>query len=277
MDAALAPLATNICAMFSILGVGTAGSILDTPERLVVEAPLPQPPYNAVLRFRDDGAGPLTEQVAKERARFTRRDVNGVFLRHPTAPDGLDAALMANGLEEAEQLAGMALDLTTDLPARRAVDGVQLLEASENDAADWVDLVTWRYGLESTTEDYLREIYVMDIGTHSRLFVARIDGCAVSKVVLHLSDGFAGIYGVPGGGQSPSQARVRADDRGPPPGAGARNDGRRDRCCTPRRWRTTCTPPSGTATSRRSVCGPSRPACTCDGAWTDWPRSVRLR
>jgi hypothetical protein len=27
-----------------------------------VEAPLPQPPYSAVLRFLDDGTEPLTEQ-----------------------------------------------------------------------------------------------------------------------------------------------------------------------------------------------------------------------
>lgn len=194
-DAAVASLEANVWSMFSILGAGTGGSILDTPARLVVEAPLPQPPYNAVLRFRDDGTGPLAEQVAREWVRFTRRGVNGVFLRHPTAPDGLDAALAANGLEEAERLAGMALDLTTDLPARRAVDGVDLVEAGNADTDDWVDLVTWRYGLESTTEDYLRDVYRQAIGTHSRLFVARIDGRAVSKVVLHLSDGVAEIYG----------------------------------------------------------------------------------
>lgn len=195
-DAAIASLEANAWSMFTILGAGTGGSILNTPERLVVEAPLPQPLYNLVLRFLDDGTGPLAEQVAREWARFTRRGVNGVFLRHPTAPDDLDAALAANGLEEAEQLAGMALDLTTDLPARRAVEGVDLVEAGDADADDWVDLVTWRYGLESTTEDYLRDVYSQGIGTHVRLFVARIGGRAVSKVALHLSDGVAGIYGV---------------------------------------------------------------------------------
>ncbi len=195
-DAVLTSLEANAWSMFSILGAGTGGSIVDTPERLVVQAPLPPPPYNAVLRFLDDGTGPLTDQVATVWAGLTDRAVNGVFLRHPSAPYDLDAALAANGLEEAEQLAGMALGLTTDLPARRVVDGVDLVEAGDTDADDWVDLVTWRYGLEPTTADYLREIYVQAIGTHSRLFVARIDGRAVSKVVLHLSDGVAGIYGV---------------------------------------------------------------------------------
>lgn len=195
-DATIASLEANLWSMYSILGAGTGGSILDTPDRLVVEAPLPQPPYNTVLRFRDDGTGPLSEQVAKEWIRFSRRGVIGAFVCHPTAPDGLEAALLANGLEEAERLAGMAMDLTTDLPARRTVNGVDLVEAGDADADDWVDLVTWRYGLEPTTEDYLRDLYRGAIGTHSRLFVARIDGRAVSKVVLHLSGGVAGIYGV---------------------------------------------------------------------------------
>lgn len=44
------------------------------------------------------------------------------------------------------------------------------------EADGWVDLVTWRDGLESTTEDHLHDVYRQAIGTHSRLFVARIDG-----------------------------------------------------------------------------------------------------
>lgn len=39
-------------------------------------------------------------------------------------------------------------------------------------------------------------MYADAIGTHSRLWLARVDGEPVSKVVLHVSDGVAGIYRV---------------------------------------------------------------------------------
>ena len=49
--------------MFSIMGRGAGGRLVDTATRLVTEAPVPQPPYNAVLRFRDEGDRPLRQQA----------------------------------------------------------------------------------------------------------------------------------------------------------------------------------------------------------------------
>ncbi len=50
-DLAVRDLERNMWSMFSIMGCGTGGRLVDTATRLVTEAPVPQPPYNAVLRF----------------------------------------------------------------------------------------------------------------------------------------------------------------------------------------------------------------------------------
>lgn len=189
-------LEANLWSMFRVMGSGPGGAIIDTPERLVVESPLPQPPYNSVLRFRDEGDRPLEQQVDEIWERFRQRRVTGMFVVHPTAPPDLRAALAASGTVRAELLPGMVRDLAQPLPPAPLVDGVEIIEADEAAEADWVHLVTWRYGLEPTHEAYLHGMYANAIGTHSRLWLARVDGEPVSKVVLHVEDGVAGIYGV---------------------------------------------------------------------------------
>ncbi len=193
---AVQALEANFWSMFRILGSGPGGAITDTPERLVVESPLPQPPYNSVLRFRGEGDEPLQAEVDEIWQRFRSRRVTGLFVVHPTSPPELRATLSASGLEQAELLPGMIRELDDSLPAAPDIDGVQIGEADEAAGADWVHLVTWRYGLESTHESYLRSLYADVIGKHSRLWLARVDGEPVSKVVLHVADGVAGIYGV---------------------------------------------------------------------------------
>lgn len=193
---AVQALEANLWSMFRVLGCGPGGAIIDTPNRLIVESPPPQPPYNSVLRFRGEGDEPLESEVGEIRQRFRSRRVTGLFVVHPTSPAGLRAALSMNGFERAELLPGMIRDLDEPLPAAPEVDGVEIGEADEAAGADWVHLVTWRYGLEPAHESYLRSLYADAIGTHSRLWLARVDGEPVSKVVLHVADGVAGIYGV---------------------------------------------------------------------------------
>lgn len=189
-------LEANLWTMFRVLGTGPGGVVVDTPERLVVESPLPQLPYNSVLRFRDEGDRPLRQQVDEVWERFRARDVAGMFVIHPTSPPDVRTTLFEHGLVRMELLAGMVRELDGPLPPAPMLDGVEISEADEAAAADWVHLVTWRYGLESTHESYLRSIYADAIGRHNRLWVARIDGRPVSKAVVHVAGGVAGIYGV---------------------------------------------------------------------------------
>ncbi len=62
------------------------GQLVDTPTRLVVRTPVPQPPYNVVLRFADEGGRPLTEQVREVWSDFGRRGVAGAWLVGPSSP-----------------------------------------------------------------------------------------------------------------------------------------------------------------------------------------------
>jgi len=191
----IAALEANFWSMFSLLGRGTAGRVLDTRTRLIVEAPIDRPPYNAVLRFLDDGSSPLRRQVRDTLAPFRKRAVPVVWAVHPTTSEGVVEALEAEGLAVAEKLPGMVADIT-ELPPPPEVDGADVFEASSDTSDAWVDLVSWRYGLGHDTSRYLRELYEIGIHGHSRLWMARIDGEYVSKVVLHIHDGVAGIYGV---------------------------------------------------------------------------------
>ncbi|MFV1991190.1 MAG: GNAT family N-acetyltransferase, partial [Acidimicrobiales bacterium] len=193
---AVAALEANVCSMFGILGTGSGGHLLDTPTRLVYESPVPQAPYNAVFRFYDDGDRPIGLQVQELVARFASRPVTPCWLVHPTTPPAVRGHLEVAGWTCAETLSGMVASLS-DVPAPPPVpENIDVIETAVEDAAIWLDLVTWRYGLAAESSPYLREIYDKAIKGHSRPWVASVDGTPVSKVVLHVCDGVAGIYGV---------------------------------------------------------------------------------
>lgn len=195
-DDAVAALESNCWSMFSILGTGPGGRVTDTPSELIIESPLTKPPYNGIFRLLEPESGSLTSRVEEIWKGFTERGVAGVVLVTPTAPDGLRDALTARGLECVEAIHGMAMEMDELLAIPAAPDGVQVFEAGGENSADWVNLVSWRYGLEPTTAPYLREVFENAIGGHTRLWVARLGGEPVSKVGMHLRDGVAGIYGV---------------------------------------------------------------------------------
>lgn len=193
---AVTALETNCWSMFSILGTGPGGRVVDTPNELIIESPLTKPPYNGIFRLREPEDGSLAARVSEIWDGFTTRGVAGVVLVTPSAPGGLRGALTDNGLERVETIHGMAMDLSDLPPIPPSPEGVDIFEATGEDSADWVNLVSWRYGLEPTTAPYLREVFQNAIGGHTRLWVARAGDEPVSKVGMHLREGVAGIYGV---------------------------------------------------------------------------------
>lgn len=193
---AVSALESNAWTMFAILGAGPGGTVTDTPTRLVVQSPVPQPPYNIVLRFHDEGDRPLRQQVAEVLKPMLDRGVVVSWLVHPTSPPEVRTALAELGLVCAEEIYGMRTDVA-DLPPIPATPlGVEVTEATAENSTDWFHLVQWRYGLENSTSEYLRATYLSAIGSHTRLWLASIDGEPVSKVGMHLKEGVAGIYGV---------------------------------------------------------------------------------
>jgi ribosomal protein S18 acetylase RimI-like enzyme len=201
LDGRISELEHSAWSMFSFIGRGPGGRIVDTPTRLVIESPVDRPPYNGVWRFYDEGDRPLRDQVAALLAPMVERGVPPVWAVHPTTDTGVRDELAALGLACAEEIYGMATDLADVPPPGDVPDGVEVVELSLDDSHMWVELVSWRYGLGAESSEYLIEAYRATLGETTRVWVALVDGQPVSKVGLHIDhlvnpDGVAGIYGV---------------------------------------------------------------------------------
>lgn len=92
-------------------GRGPGGTYHDDGDLIWIEAPVPQLPYNAVIRTRlADG---IDDRIAKVTAHFRQRKVNFLWLVHTSAqPPDLGARLVAQGLVLVETATGMSIELT---------------------------------------------------------------------------------------------------------------------------------------------------------------------
>ncbi len=194
--AEVAALEDSAWSIFTAIGMGPGGRVLDTPTRLVVETPVPQPPYNAVHRFYDEGDRPVGEQIAELLDPMSARPVTPAWLVHPSTDNSVPSELSAYGWTCAEQILGMVADLTDVWAPPDPIAGVEMFEATPAHSDLWVELVSWRYGLDTTASPYLRAVYEQSLGRHTRLWVATIDDQPVSKVAVHLTGSVAGVYGV---------------------------------------------------------------------------------
>jgi GNAT superfamily N-acetyltransferase len=200
-DARISELEHSAWSMFSFMGRGPGGRLIDTATRLVIETPVTRPPYNAVMRFYDEGDRPLRDQARALLAPMFERGVTPIWLVHPTTDPAITDALAGLGLECAEELYGMAADVDDVPPPDEVPEGVEVIELTLDDSHTWLELVSWRYGLGEESSDYLIEAYRSSLDEWTRVWVAMVDGRAVSKVGMHIDHlvnpgGVAGIYGV---------------------------------------------------------------------------------
>jgi ribosomal protein S18 acetylase RimI-like enzyme len=182
--------------MFASTGLGPGGRVVDTPTRLVVESPVPRPPYNGVWRFLDEGDRPLRQQAEELLMPMNERGVSPVWLVHPTTDPRIRDVLLELGMVRAEEAYGMYAELAEIDPPPTTPDGIEVVELSADDSQPWLELVSWRYGLAEESSDYLRGVYEETLERGTRCWVALVDGQPASKAVLHLDNGVAGIYGV---------------------------------------------------------------------------------
>jgi ribosomal protein S18 acetylase RimI-like enzyme len=101
-----------LVAQWTNYGHAPGGVFHEDDDLVCAEAPVPQLPYNAVLRtrLRRDAAERI-EQVLRH---FCQRAVQFLWFVHPTAqPTNLAEQLAARGLSLVEHATGMALDLTS--------------------------------------------------------------------------------------------------------------------------------------------------------------------
>jgi predicted N-acetyltransferase YhbS len=200
-NARISELEHSAWSMFSFMGRGPGGRILDTPTRLVIETPVDRPPYNGVWRFYDEGDRPLRDQAEALLAPMMERGVTPIWLVHPTTDPAIRDVLAEIGLDCAEEVYGMAADLADVPPPGDVPDGVEVVELTLDDSHRWLELVSWRYGLGEESSEYLIEAYRATLDERTRMWLAMVDGQAVSKVGIHIDHvgnpgGVAGIYGV---------------------------------------------------------------------------------
>jgi ribosomal protein S18 acetylase RimI-like enzyme len=181
----------NLWRVFSVFGAGAGGGVVDQPDRLITHAPIAKPPYNGVWRFYPEPDRDLESQIDEVLAEFDARDVAPLWLWHPSSPRAVAESLTRRGWErELVRAMGRTLDDIEQPPP--APENVSVKEETFDDEG----MVSWRYGLDTSTSPYLREIFAESLERGARLWIARIDGEPVSKVVMQIHNGVAGIYGV---------------------------------------------------------------------------------
>lgn len=189
----------NLWSMFAQFGRGRGCALVDEPEVLRFETPLPFVPYNAVLRFRaESGVDAKVEAIVDH---HRRRGVPLLWVLHPSArPDDLPDRLRDHGLAEAERVPGMVRSLQDLPPLEPPPEGIDVARVDRAAVEGFLDLLTWRYALPADAAPVLRSIMELarfgEPDAPTRGYVARRDGVVLSKAVLHLGAGVAGIYGV---------------------------------------------------------------------------------
>jgi ribosomal protein S18 acetylase RimI-like enzyme len=187
-------------------GLGPGGSYHDDGDLIWIEAPVPQLPYNAVIRTTliDD----IDDRIAKVTAHFHRRNVNFLWLVHPSAqPAELPAKLAAHGLALVETATGMSMELSTWMENRTtampAVDGPIVYREVENDADmdAFESLMAYYWELPPESRRYAYGINRwVGLGPNAPgvRWIALMDGEPVGKAYLSLlgSPDTAAIFGV---------------------------------------------------------------------------------
>jgi len=192
-------LESNLWAMWSRFGRGDECALHEHEDALHFDTPIPTLPYNAVLRC--NAATDAEQRIDASFDHYRRRDVPFFWLVHPTArPSDLGERLRARGLEEAEVVPGMAMDLSELEEPAAPPTGIEIREAATTDTETVLEMVAWRWEVPNEVAPKLTGIApafgIGEPGSAIRCWVARQNGVPVSKVVLNLTPGAAGIYGV---------------------------------------------------------------------------------
>jgi GNAT superfamily N-acetyltransferase len=198
--AILRALEENLWALWSRFGRGEGCVLHETNGGLWFDTPIPTLPYNTVLRFASQGD--VDAHIDRIFAHYRERGVPFMWVVHPSSrPADLGERLLARGMIEAEVCPGMWMDLA-DLPdVPPTPQGIEIREAAaEEDISQILELVAWRWSVPTEVRPRLagvaRAFDVGRPGSALRCWIALMDGIPVSKVIMNLDAGAAGLYGV---------------------------------------------------------------------------------
>lgn len=196
-----AALEANLWSLWRNFGRGPGCSLVDEPGLLRFETPIAQAPYNAVMRFAPDEDLAADGRIEAILAHYDERGVPLLWVVHPTArPHDLEDRLSDRGLSLDASVLGMVGELAALPEPGPPPPEVEIVEARASEDDDVVELIAWRYQLPPEAAAILRETYrVLGVGApgaSTRIWVAMMDGRPVSKAVLHVGGGVAGLHGV---------------------------------------------------------------------------------
>jgi ribosomal protein S18 acetylase RimI-like enzyme len=198
-DRIVEALEQNLWALWSRFGRGEGCALHDRGDALWFDTPIPTLPYNAVLRFSVDSN--VDRRLDDLFRHYRDRGVPFMWIIHPTAqPSDLPERLQYRGLEQAELCPGMALDLNTLAPPPEPPAGVEIREVVSSDTEKVLEMVAWRWDVPSEVAAKLSDIvpaFELGVpGSEVRCWLAWKEGQPLSKVILNVAAGAAGIYGV---------------------------------------------------------------------------------
>lgn len=192
-------------AQWAVFGLGPRGTYHNEGDLVWIEAPIPQLPYNAILRSRLE-ADDADERLAALAAYFCDRGHEMMCPVLPLArPADLGERLAALGLSIVERATGMALDISdrAELPPPPAeADGVVYREVTDQAGMDaYEELIAYYWELP---EDSRRYVYGINrwaghgADAPGVRWVGYLDGEPVGKAFLSLRGrpDAAGIFGV---------------------------------------------------------------------------------
>jgi len=164
------------------------------------DTPLAGMPYNGVLQTQlADQAGEFIDRVFQH---YQARNVPFWWLVHPTSePSDLATLLESRGLSLVETLPGMTLDLASLPDNGNAPLGVEITEVlTDDDLREAQEMIVQRWDVPAsdieTHFELSQSFKVGQSGSNIRSWLAKLDGVAVSKVLLNIDNHVAGIHGV---------------------------------------------------------------------------------
>lgn len=142
-------------AQWSNFGLGPGGSLHEESGLLWLEAPVPQLPYNGVLRTHLEAD--VDERIEQMIARFRMRGVQFMWLVFPgSEPRDLADRLLARDLGLVENSTGMSLDLSAWAPSSEPDGAIVYREAAdEQGMRDYEELIGAYWELPEESRDYV--------------------------------------------------------------------------------------------------------------------------
>ncbi len=190
----------NLWGLWKGFGRGPDSTLHERRDAVWFDTPITQLPYNGMPKFAvyDDPDAVINEIFQH----YRERGVPFFWLIHPSSkPEDLAARLNCRGFQEAERLPGMTMDLGLLPPREVARSDYEIREFRAEEELDaLLELVAWRWEIAPDVAGHLRGLVstfnVGKPGAQVRCWGAMQNGVPVSKIVLNLHSGSAGIYGV---------------------------------------------------------------------------------